>query len=472
MAASLTGGPPTRTDLVRPRDVPPAASEAPRHRTARSRIGPAWPLVALLAGFPVWWALGLANVSFILVAVPMAWQLRAHRPIRLPRGFSLWALFLLWVVLSAGALSLHAPGTLAGPASSRLIGYSLQLLNYLAQTVVLLWVGNLTEDELPGRRVVSLLGVLFLYTVAGGLLGLLAPRFSFTSPTELALPHGLATNPSVVNFVHPAAAQLQNVLGHIAPRPQAPFDYTNVWGGALSVLSVFFVLGWWVWGSRRSRIVVAPIALVALVPFIVSLNRGAWIGVGLMSAYVGVRLALRGRLAVLGALLAGLLVTAVVVFTTPLSTVVSQRLSHPASNQIRSSLSADAIHGALTSPIVGYGSSRRVIGSSNSITVGKTRDCHQCGNAPIGSNGGFWLILFGQGFVGISLFTGFFLVVIARALRDTTPLGLAATAVVATSLFYTLFYPAAGSALTFTMIAVALLWRNEQARRGGRLAST
>jgi hypothetical protein len=36
---------------------------------------PAWPVAALLAGYPLWWALGVADFAWIGFAVPMAGRL-------------------------------------------------------------------------------------------------------------------------------------------------------------------------------------------------------------------------------------------------------------------------------------------------------------------------------------------------------------------------------------------------------------
>ena len=56
-------------------------------------------------------------------------------------------------------------------------------------TVLLVYAGNLDRRELPQQRLVRLLAWLFVVTVAGGLLGMVAARFEFTSPVELLLPH-------------------------------------------------------------------------------------------------------------------------------------------------------------------------------------------------------------------------------------------------------------------------------------------
>jgi hypothetical protein len=423
-----------------------------------------WPLTSLLVGYPVWWALGLGDFSLIILAVPMVVQLWHRRPVRLPRGFVWWALFLLWVVLSAVAIGWQAPDTLAS-GSSKVFGYSLRLVQYLAAAVVLLYIGNLSEKELSRRRLVQMLGIFFLYTVAGGLLGVVAKSFQYTSPFALVLPASLSQSGALSPMVHPAAAQVTTVLGYTSGRPDAPFDYTNTWGAELAVLGVFFAVGWWSWGSHRRRIAAVIIGLVALVPAVYSLNRGLWIGLALAVGYLAVRLAARGRLGVLVGIVTAMLVGLVLLVGTPLSSVFTQRLTHQTSNDIRTALSTDAIRGALSSPIIGYGTDREVLGATNSIAIGKSPSCPQCGNVPIGSNGQFWLTLFSQGFPGIAFYTLFFLFVLIRYWRDPSPIGTAGVLVVILSLFFNFFYGAGGITLEVYMIVIGLLWRNEQAGR-------
>ena len=48
--------------------------------TARQGIlarNPAWPVTALLAGYPLWWLLGLADFMWIMLAIPMAFRMAA-----------------------------------------------------------------------------------------------------------------------------------------------------------------------------------------------------------------------------------------------------------------------------------------------------------------------------------------------------------------------------------------------------------
>src|SRR5205085_115094 len=202
-----------------------------------------WPLTAILLLYPMWWALGLGVLIFPIAAVPMAVVLwRRRRTVAVPPGFVLWVLFLAVVVVSVGALGEDPAGTVPGSAASRLVPAAFRLVEYAAVTVLLLYAGNLTEAELPQRRLVRLLGWLFVVTVAGGLLGVVAGRFQFSSPVELLLPNHLRSNAFVQSLVHPVAAQMMDVLGHASPRPAAPWGYTNTWGNDFCLLVGWFVV--------------------------------------------------------------------------------------------------------------------------------------------------------------------------------------------------------------------------------------
>jgi hypothetical protein len=430
-------------------------------RSRGIRLPAHWPFTAVVAFFPIWWALGLGSFALIGFSLPMALQLRRARPLKVPRGFAFWLCFLAAVLISGLMLGKTAPDTLPHGAASQLVAYSLRLFNYLASTVLLLYVMNMRGRGLSDRRIVGCLAAFFVTCVAGGLLGLAAPGFNFTSLFERLLPHSVAANWYVKVLVHPAAAQNQDVLGFTAPRPKAPFEFTNTWGNVVGLLIVWFAI-WALHKRGRVRLFAAAVLCVALLPIVNSLNRGLWVGLGFGLLLLAVRLAMSGRLATVIALTAVAGTAAVVVIASPLATVVQERLNHGHSNEIRSNLAQAAFKGATESPVIGWGTTRQVRGSYQSIAIGTTSGCARCGNADIGSTGQFWLTIFAQGFVGMALYLGFFLSVLWFYRGQRTAIGIGAQMTIILSLWFMFVYSAVGWPLALQMIAVGMLWRQKQ----------
>lgn len=423
-----------------------------------------WPLTALIVGFPVWWLLGMRVAVFPLLAIPMALELLRRRPIKLPPYFGLWMLFLLWYVASSAMLRHSPPGTLGDVGFTGAASMLMRLAEYGSVTIMFLYAGNLSERELPRARVIKMLAYFFLVVVAGGLFALLRPKWEMTSPVELLLPQSISGNMFVQSLVHPVAAQVHTVLGYELGRPAAPFGYTNMWGNVLNILLPWFVVGWITLGNTARRIAAPFLLCVALVPAIYSINRGLWVGLVLSGLYFGVRLALRGKLWALGAVgfvaAGGSLVLAV----SPLQDVVEGRLANPHSNDIRAFTVTRTLEASAHSPVLGYGNPRKARGNANSIAIGSTPSCQQCGNPVLGSTGQLWLVTISQGYVGVFLYVSFFALSLLRYRRDGTPIGIAATMVILLSFFYMLIYNALVTPLLITLLSVALLWRNDMER--------
>lgn len=418
--------------------------------------GPAWPVAALLVGYPVWWALGFGGLSVIVLAVPMAVLLWRRRPIRVPPGFGLWLLLVAGYLVSAIMLAETPPGTYGELGPGRIVGYTMRLALYAAVLIMVLYLGNLTERELPQLRLVRMLGVLFVTTVAGGLLGVFLPGFSFTSPVEWLLPRWLGENPFVQNLIHPTAAQTQKVLGYAMPRPEAPFEWANAWGSNVSVLLVWFVVGWWVYGGPWRRVVAAVSIALAAIPIVYSLNRGLWIGLGLAVVYLIVRGCGRTRI-----MLCGAVAVAALAFTlSPLGALFAQRLDKPHSNDIRAFTVTATLAAAGHSPVIGYGNTRNAMGNHRTITTGKTEWCTTCGHPPLGSDGQLWLLIITQGFTGAALYVAFFAGAIRRHWSDRSPIGLAGVLVMGLVLLYMFVYDGLVTPLSLYLISFALLWRN------------
>jgi hypothetical protein len=443
----------------------------PRSFAARH---PAWPVTALLVGYPLWWALGLADFMWIILAAPMisqmvAWQTRGDRRLRVPPRFGIWLLFLIIAAAGIAAISLTAPGTVASPVSHRVLSYINRLASYGGVTVLLLYTGNLTEQELSRRRLAWMLGLVGVYAVAGGVAGILVPHLHFSSPLLHLLPKSARLNPYIQASMAPGLSQVQNVLGSAAGRPKAPFDYTNIWGDCLTILLPYLFVGWWSGkGSRRKtrqRLIVLAIAGVAIAPLLYSLNRGAWIGASLSVGYLAVRFALRGKTALLAGLAAVIAIGALLIVVSPLKGVVTSRLQHGKSNHLRANLSSLSVTDALASPIIGFGDTRQEQGSPNSIAIGPSLKCPTCGQLEVGSTGQLWLLLVSDGVLGAGLYLAFFASGIWYYRRDKSPEAMAGILVLLLSFVYMFTYDAVPAPLGFTMLAYALMWKNGMYQR-------
>lgn len=447
----------------------PAAAETgrtggPAHGARKPLTLPAWPVASILALYPLWWALGLGVLIFAVMAVPMLFLLlrrrAAGRPLRLPPGFGWWALFLVAVVVSIGALGADPAGTIAEHATARLPGAAYKLIMYVALTVLLVYAGNLTEEELPRRKIVKYLGWLFVVTVAGGILGMVAGNFQFTSPFELLLPHGVRSKGFVQSLVHPYAAQIMDIVGGDKPRPAAPWGYTNTWGNNFCLLAAWLVVAAWQSGRPKHKFWAVVCLLVSIAPAVFSLNRGLWIGLGVLVVYVAARYVLAGQVWIIGLLGVAAVMLAVALIATPLGTVVSARLDNGKSNGVRSFLVDRAVEGFSGSPVVGYGGTRNTAGGRQSITVGESAGCERCGNFTVGGNGQLWQLLYSHGVAGTAGYLGFFGYGLWRFRRDRSAIGMAASAALVTSFSAMFWYNSLVTPLAFMVLAYALLWRN------------
>ena len=433
-----------------------------RHRL----LPPSWPLTALFLGFPLWWALGLAEFIFPLMAIPMAAQLLQRRRIRAPIGFGFWLVFCVWMLAGAAMLWADAVGAAPGGGGpGRLMVFGYRAVMYLAATVFLLYVVNLTERELPTRKVVRLLGFMFVATTAGGVAGVVAPGVEFTSLTEMLLPQALSSNEFVNGLIHPATAYTTSFLGYEEARPIAPFQFANSWGANLSLYLPFFCLAWLgntrLTGRAGWRRWLAPLVVVAAaVPIVYSLNRGVWLVLGIGAVYVTARFAFLGRVWAVQLVGIGLLIGAVSLVATPLGDLVALRLETPHSNSRRIQLATETTRSVvLGSPLLGYGSTRDVQGSFASIAGGSTPECPACGVPPLGTQGQFWMVLFSQGLIGLGLFLSFFTRQFFAHWRDPTPLAITGSCVL---LFYGLqivVYDTLGAPMVTVMITLGLMAR-------------
>jgi len=436
--------------LTRPSPPPPAQSRF---------FKPGWPLAVLYLGFPLWWALGFAQVIFFAMAIAMVVILRRQRPLRVPRGFTPWLLFLVWVLGGGLLLKATAPGTVPKGGLGQFVNFALWGAWYASITVAMLYVAN-TAHTVSTQRIVRLLGWMFVVTAGFGVLAVLAPNLQFKSLVELVIPHGMATKNFVRTLIHPSLASSTDFLGYVQPRPTAPFPYSNAWGNNLALYLPFFVLGWFGKDAGWRRKVGPLILAASIVPITFSLNRGLWISIAAAAVYASIRLAVNGRGRALQLLVAAVVVGGMVFVSSPLYDTLVLRINTPQSNDRRAS-TADTVVAttAQGSPFVGYGTTRTMQGSFSSLAGGETTSCHQCAAPPLGTQGFMWRLVLTTGFIGTVLCLSFFALQFLRRARGPSPLDVTTCTVIVMAVLCFFVYDSLGSALFTVMITVGLMAR-------------
>ncbi|NPC97960.1 O-antigen ligase [Nocardioides sp. zg-DK7169] len=401
---------------------------------------PAWPVVVLFAGLPLWWVSGVLDLVWVPAAVVMAMLLGRADTVRAPRGLGVWLLFLAWCAASAIMVT----------TASDLLGFAYRLALYLAGTVLLVYVYN-ARHRLTDRVVCGCLTLWWVYTVVGGYLGLLMPAAVLRTPLARLLPDSLLGNELVSHMVVRRLSQFNpDSFLQVAPRPSAPFLYTNNWGNVYSLLLPFVIVHLWqVRGERRFWLLLAVLPASA-VPALLTLNRGMFLGVGLAAAYVGLRALLARHLPTIAVLVA-LGVGAVALFhALPVEERQGDRLSTSAttSTDDRAALYVQALELVPESPLFGHGTPVPTLGEAG---------------VPVGTQGQVWMVLVSHGPVATVCFLGWFALAFLGTVRRRDPVGLACSTALLVGSVELFFYGALPYGLPLLMLAAALGLRGADA---------
>lgn len=425
----------------------------------RAGLHPAWPLQWLLLGFPLWWLLGLGGFAPLIAAGFMARQLVRSKSLRLPAGFGLWVLFLAWMGAGVLVLWVHAPGTLEGGGPERLLGFAYRVLWYLAATAMMLYPLAVDSAKLPALQIARWMGVLLLTCMVLGLAAVLLPNFSLTSPLELIVPG--ADKPGYLRTLfHPSLTTASDFLGYEQPRPKAPFAYANAWGNNVGLLIPFFVMAW-VHGRRRARMATLPLMLGLLaVPVAFSLNRGLWLGIAVSLVYLVVILLRDRRWRALWVVTASLTIGAILLVASPLWATISLRLQTGHSDARRETVAVVVTQTTWDgSPLLGYGTTRKVSGNFESIAGGQTPNCRQCAAPPLGTQGFMWRLVFTTGFVGAALFVAFMALQFFTHVRRREPEVVVGCILIAMSAVFFFVYDSLEFPMLILMVAIGLMNR-------------
>ncbi|GIH76234.1 hypothetical protein Plo01_26630 [Planobispora longispora] len=362
-----------------------------QHRSRhRSRIAdttarelPIWPLRAMFLFYPLWWVLGLAPFAGLIFGLPMVANLVRRGRVAVPRGFGIWLLFLLAMIVAGTQLD----------SVPRVVGLVFRLASYASATVIFVYVYNCSSRRLPVGTAVGFLVAFWIWVVIGGYLGVLFPEGSITTPMEKVMPASIASNELVGELIHPKFAEVQHPWGAAEPfvRPSAPFPYTNAWGSHYALLLPLVLLFMRIQGTIRQGVLLGLLATASLVPAFATLNRGMLLAVAFALAYAALRYAAKGHLAGLVAMVAAGVVGVTVAYLTGVADGITSRTSVSGSNDDRVGIYLEAFQRTLESPILGYGAPRP------SATIGVS----------VGTQGQFWNIMFSFGFPALLLFTLF-----------------------------------------------------------------
>lgn len=412
--------------------------EATAVEVERRRFLPAgWAPAAMIALYPVWWALGMGGFYWLLVAAPMAAWLVAQRRLSLPRGFPIYVIFLCFVGASVIQID----------SGDRLAGYLLRTSWYVAAAILWLYLAN-TESKISTRRLTGMIVVLWLATVVGGWLGILLPNVQWNSPTASLLPPQVVDNELVHSMVTPGFAEIQDTYAGRFDRPKAPFFYTNGWGSAMALLTPFAVGALSVPGIRPSRRVIKFGLAASVIPILLSLNRGLWVLLTLGVLYLVARRS-RARVGARGRgllyIVGGLVLVGVLVLATPLGDPIRNALGSRTadSNERRTILYEETIERTMESPFVGQGAPRPSEETAQSV----------------GTHGQFWMVMFSHGFIAAGLWLTMFGVLVWRTRNPTTNLGMAVHIVLLLAMLESLFYGQIPHQLFIVVMAVSVAYR-------------
>jgi len=422
-----------------PRPAPLAWPQAAAPPAGARRLSARWPLVAAFGLVPLWWMLGISGVVIPALVLPLSVSIVYRRRLAAPRGFALYLVFLAWCALSAVQIDTGRQGfSLAYRASI-----------YVAAALLFLYVLNTPAIRLPTAAVVHVLAGFFTITVIGGLIGMVVPNVSFTTPARALLPPGLLADGFVSDLVSAGTSSGRAFAAYPIFRPKAPFTYANEWGAAYAMALPFAIAALGTVRRKTTRDALAGLIAVSVFPLVFSLNRGAWLSAGAAMLYATFRLA-RGRNAqLLRIVTVGALLIGALVFLTPLGEIVQTRLTNGYGDAHRERLYAQSLDLVRESPVFGHGAPVLVEG-----------------NLSAGTHGQLWTVLVSQGIPGLAFFVGWLVWAWWKASRPLPPghpgnrqVRLWCEVAIFTALVQTPYYDLLPWGLSIAMVAAALALR-------------
>ena len=418
-----------------------APLQTPTMTNARTwRLPYAWPLYVAFGLFPAWYLLGFGALIWFFLAIPMTFSLVARSKVRIPKGFGWYMLFFIWMLATIVQLQ--------GSEIGRIFAFLYRAGLYYSAGVWCLYIYNAPKRLLPTRTILKVMTFMWIVVVAGGWLGVISPYMQFHTLAESLMPKTLLRNDLVYTLVHPQVAAVQTFLGYPVPRPQAPFDFTNNWGGNFALLLPFVCA---LWGQMRTltrRNLLRLIAAGSMIPVIFSLNRTLWLCLVVTLVYAGGRFAVQGKKGAFQAICAVAVLGYVLFNFGPTGQLIQDRARVAHSNQGRSILYNEAADSVEKSPLLGYGGPKPSVVNPNL--------------PPVGTQGQFWLVFFSHGVPGAFFFVTYFVYATWRTRKARTTAALWCHIVLLLAVVQMPFYGLLHMQMHILAIAFALACRERE----------
>ncbi|WP_435206444.1 O-antigen ligase family protein [Micromonospora sp. bgisy143] len=411
-----------------PGDTPVAAGPTPP--TPPPARLPLWPLALMFGLVPLWWALGAFYLGWPMLGALLLAMLLTRGRVPLPPVAGLWLLFLAIVVVSATQL--------ASPAS--LLTFALRLAFYLTALVVGVYVYVAARERADLVAVLTPLCAFWFALVVLGWLGVLMPRFALATPMEVLLPAGVARTPFIQDMVHLTTAEYSPRSLNPIYRPAAPFAYTNNYGSAYAMTLPCVVAYTMLRRRGLLRWVLLASLPLSLAPAFLTLNRAMFLSLGAGLAVLGVRASLRGNVRVAASIVGVVVTGGLATLFIPITELINNRVDSSDTNTDRLSLYTEVIRRVQDSPWLGYGA------PVNVDTVSA--------DAPIGTQGQLWMVLFSHGVPALLCFLGWFVAAAVVCARATSAAGQWLAVVPVVCLVQIPFYGMANQNLAVAFFAV------------------
>lgn len=408
----------------------PVAAVADQSGTARPPLLPLWPLMAMFGLTPLWWVAGSFYLGWPLMGGVLLAIMATRGRIPLPPGSAFWLVFLGLVVVSGVQLS----------AVSTLMTFGLRLSFYITALVVCTYVYAAARERSDLSPLLAPLGAFWLSLVFLGWLGVVVPRLSMTTPMELLLPGGISGNPFIRDMVHLHTAEFSSRSLNPIYRPAAPFAYTNNYGSAYALTLPAVVALIMLRRTGLFRVLLLISLPLSLPPAFFTLNRGMFLSIGVGLAFLGVRATLRGNMRVAASIVGVVVLGGIAMLFIPVTELIDQRVSSSDTNTDRMSLYMEVLRRVGDSPLIGHGA------PANVDTVSA--------DAPIGTQGQLWMVLFSHGIPALLCYVGWFVAALVRCQRAASPAGQWLAVVPLIGLVQIPFYGLVNQNLTAAFFAV------------------